>query len=78
MAIVNADSSVGSIIAPPVIIWLQLLFGWRTAFTATGVLGLGWLILWRLFYETPERHPTITPEELAHLQHDEPPARKLG
>ena len=78
MAIVNAASAAGSIVAPPVIIWLQLQFGWRTAFIATGVLGLGWLILWRLFYETPERHPAITPEELALLQHDQPPARKFG
>ncbi len=78
MAIVNSGSAVGSVLAPPVIIWLQLEFGWRTAFIATGALGFGWLILWRLFYETPERHHAITPEELALLQNDQAPARQFG
>jgi ACS family hexuronate transporter-like MFS transporter len=78
MAIVNSGSALGSVLVPPVIIWLQLEFGWRTAFIATGALGFGWLVLWRLFYETPERHRAITPEELALLQHDQPPARKFG
>ena len=78
MAIVNTASAAGSILAPPVIIWLQLQFGWRTAFMATGALGFGWLILWRLFYEAPERHPAITPEELTLLQRDQPTARTFG
>jgi ACS family hexuronate transporter-like MFS transporter len=78
LAIVNAASALGSIIAPPVIIWLQLQFGWRAAFLATGVLGFGWLILWWLFYEAPERHRAITNEELALLQRDQPPARRFG
>ena len=78
MAIVNSGSAIGSVLAPPIIVWLQLQFGWRTAFLATGALGFGWLILWRLFYETPERHPAITPEELSLLQCDQPPARQFG
>src|ERR1017187_9094469 len=78
MPIVNSGSALGSVLVPPVIIWLQLEFGWRTAFIATGALGFGWLVLWRLFDETPERHRAITPEELALLQHDQPPARKFG
>lgn len=78
MAIINSASAIGSVIAPPLIIWLQLQFGWRAAFLATGALGFGWLILWRLFYETPERHPAITDEELALLQGDYPSARHFS
>lgn len=59
MAIVNAASATGSIIAPPLVIWLQLRFGWQTTFLATGAMGLGWLVLWLLFYKKPERHDEI-------------------
>ena len=54
-----------SIVAPPLIVWLQLRFGWQTTFLVTGGLGVGWLTLWWLFYETPERHPAISREEYA-------------
>jgi MFS transporter, ACS family, hexuronate transporter len=70
MAIVNAASSIGSVVAPPLIVWLQLQFGWQTTFLATGALGLAWLLLWLLFYKTPERHPSITKEEYALIRKD--------
>ena len=70
MSIVNAASSIGSIVAPPLIVWLQLRFGWQTTFLATGAMGLGWLVLWLLFFKTPERHASITPEEYALIRQD--------
>ncbi|HEX3229658.1 MAG TPA: MFS transporter, partial [Pyrinomonadaceae bacterium] len=60
MGIFNSGVCIGSILAPPLIVWLQLTFGWQTTFLVTGSLGFGWLILWLLFYESPERHPAIT------------------
>src|SRR5262249_15249946 len=41
---------------------------WRPAFLITGCLGALWLVAWHRLYETPERHPRITPEELAYIQ----------
>jgi MFS transporter, ACS family, hexuronate transporter len=70
MAIFNSGAALGSVIAPPLIVWLQLRFGWQATFLTTGALGFGWLTLWLLFYETPERHPAITPEEYALIQQD--------
>jgi ACS family hexuronate transporter-like MFS transporter len=72
MGIFNSGVSVGSIIAPPLIVWLQLQFGWKAAFLVTGSLGFVWLVAWRLFYETPERHPAITREELALIREGRP------
>jgi ACS family hexuronate transporter-like MFS transporter len=63
MGIFNSGVTVGSIVAPPLIVWLQLQYGWKTAFLVTGSLGFGWLGLWLLFYDAPERHPAMTPEE---------------
>jgi ACS family hexuronate transporter-like MFS transporter len=57
MAIFNSGVSVGSIVAYPLITWLQLTYGWKAAFLVTGSLGFGLLALWLLFYQTPERHP---------------------
>jgi ACS family hexuronate transporter-like MFS transporter len=68
MGIFNSGVSVGAIIAPPLIVWLQLQFGWQTTFLVTGGLGFGWLILWVLFYETPERHKAISREEYALIK----------
>ncbi len=46
MGIFNSGVAMGNIVAVPLIIWLQLRFGWRTAFLATGSLGFLWLVLW--------------------------------
>jgi len=63
LAIFNSGAAIGSIVAPPLIVWLQLSFGWQTTFIVTGSLGFLWLGLWLLFYERPERHPWLTNEE---------------
>ena len=64
MAIFNSGAAIGSILAPPLIVWLQLRYGWQTTFIVTGVLGFFWLALWLFFYQSPERHRWITDEEL--------------
>ena len=64
MAIFNSGAAIGSIVAPPLIVWLQLKYGWQTTFIVTGVLGFLWLALWLLFYRAPDKHPWITDEEL--------------
>ena len=74
MGIFNSGVCIGSILAPPLIVWLQLTFGWQTTFLVTGSLGFGWLGLWLLFYESPERHPAITREEYALIKEGQPPA----
>ena len=72
MGIFNSGVSIGSILAPPLIVWLQLRFGWQATFLVTGSLGFGWLVLWLLFYETPERHRAISREEYAIIRDGRP------
>jgi MFS transporter, ACS family, aldohexuronate transporter len=64
MAIFNSGAAIGSIIAPPLIIWLQLSYGWQTTFIITGTLGFLWLILWLVCYQPPAKHRWLTTEEL--------------
>jgi MFS transporter, ACS family, aldohexuronate transporter len=63
MAIFNSGAAIGSVVAPPLIVWLSLSYGWQTTFIVTGSLGFAWLILWVLFYQSPERHKWLGEEE---------------
>jgi MFS transporter, ACS family, hexuronate transporter len=70
--IFNSGSNVGVIVAPILIPWLTMNFGWPSAFYVTGAFGFVWLIFWLLAYDAPERHPRVTPEELAYIRSDPP------
>src|SRR5712671_6881971 len=63
MAIFNSGAAIGSVVAPPLIVWLSLTYGWQTTFIVTGSLGFAWLVLWLLFYQTPDRHKWLGEEE---------------
>jgi ACS family hexuronate transporter-like MFS transporter len=49
----NSGSSIGALVAPPLVVFLSLRFGWRTAFVAVGLSGFSWLVLWMTCYQTP-------------------------
>lgn len=61
----NAGTSLGAMIAPPLVIWLTLTWDWRTAFLVTGSLGLVWAFAWWRLYERPARHPALSDAERA-------------
>ncbi len=48
-----AGSSIGAIIAPPLVAWLALRYGWHSAFVVPAVLGLGLAGMWWLIYRDP-------------------------
>jgi ACS family hexuronate transporter-like MFS transporter len=74
--IFNSGSSVGAILAPPVIAGLVLKFGWRSAFVAVGGLGFIWLVAWSVFYRSsPEK--AVAPEKASVPALPPPPARLL-
>jgi ACS family hexuronate transporter-like MFS transporter len=57
----------------PLIMWIELRFGWRTSFLAIGGLGFIWLSLWLLVYAPSENNTPITPEEYALIRKDREP-----
>lgn len=63
--LVNAGAAVGAIISAPLVVWIYVHYGWRSAFVITGCLGFVWLIAWLALYRSPEHHPFITSQELA-------------
>jgi len=56
--IFNSGSSIGALIATPLVVFLSLQFGWRSAFVTIGLTGLVWLIIWCAVYRVPDSHPT--------------------
>jgi ACS family hexuronate transporter-like MFS transporter len=70
--IFNAGTNVGAVIAPAVVPWITIRFGWPAAFIFTGVIGFIWLVFWLALYEIPERKKNIRPRELAHVLSDPP------
>lgn len=72
MGIVNAGTNVGAVLAPLMVPWLALTWGWRAAFIGTGAIGFAWLAVWLLLYREPDRHPRVQPGELAYIRSDAP------
>jgi MFS transporter, ACS family, aldohexuronate transporter len=69
--IFNAGANVGAIVAPLIVPWITLRFGWRWAFIATGLLGVPWVAAWLGIYRRPEQHTKLTPSELAYIRSGE-------
>ena len=70
--IFNAGSNVGAVVAPLVVPWITLTWGWQEAFIATGAAGLLWLILWYWLYESPEKSRRVSARELEYIRSDPP------
>ena len=61
--LVNAAASTGAILAPPLIVLIYTLWGWRLAFVVTGATGFLWLVFWLRWYWVPSQHRRVTSEE---------------
>jgi ACS family hexuronate transporter-like MFS transporter len=63
MGIVNAGTSVGAVVAPPLIALTLSTLNWRWVFFLSGLIGLGWTLAWVRGYFPPATHPRLTPDE---------------
>jgi MFS transporter, ACS family, aldohexuronate transporter len=66
----NCGANIGAIATPILIPWLTYRFGWPSAFIVTGGLGLAWLALWLVFYQSPEASRRLSPGELQFIRSD--------
>jgi MFS transporter, ACS family, hexuronate transporter len=70
--IFNSGANVGAMIAPAVVPWMTITYGWQAAFIATGAVGFLWIAFWTLMYERPEHHKKLTKCELEYILSDPP------
>lgn len=68
----NSGSNVGAILAPLLVPWITLHYGWQMAFVALGATGFVWLAFWYWLYAPLAASRRVSPEELAHIQSDPP------
>jgi ACS family hexuronate transporter-like MFS transporter len=71
MGVCNSGSSLGAVIAPPLVVFLATAFHWQAAFLVTGALGFVWVICFRLFLRA---HPVLK----THRAGVEVPGEKMG
>src|SRR4051812_43473820 len=55
--IFNAGSNIGAIVAPAVVPFIAITWGWQAAFIITGLAGLAWVAFWMPLYRKPAEHP---------------------
>jgi ACS family hexuronate transporter-like MFS transporter len=70
--IFNSGANIGAVVAPAVVPWLTVTYGWQAAFIATGAVGFVWLVFWIIFYEKPEAAKKVLKAEMAYILSDPP------
>ncbi len=68
--IFNAGANIGAVVAPAIVPWIALHYGWRWAFVITGALGFAWLAAWLAIYRSPGEQPRLSAAELAYIRSD--------
>src|SRR5881394_2084064 len=68
--IFNAGTNVGAMLAPVVVAWISLRWGWRGAFLGIGGIGFILLVLWMMLYQKPEEHQKVSKSELEYIRSD--------
>ncbi|EBW5564047.1 MFS transporter [Salmonella enterica subsp. enterica] len=63
----NIGTSLGAMLAPPIVVWAIIYLHWQFAFIFTGSFGLIFAFLWLFLYRPPEKHKWISEEEKQYI-----------
>lgn len=63
----NIGSSIGALIAPPLVVWAILHSGWEMAFIIVGGLGILWSFLWIVLYKHPNDQKRLSDAEREYI-----------
>lgn len=61
-------TSVGNMIAPPLVAFCILYWGWESGFVVTGLLSLVWAFIWWWGYRAPAQHPRLKEAERQYIE----------
>ena len=67
IALFSNGNMFGAIIAPPLVSFIAVRFGWQWAFLVTGGIGFVYLIFWCIYYESPEKQSRLAPAEREYI-----------
>jgi ACS family D-galactonate transporter-like MFS transporter len=68
IALYVSGQFIGLAFLTPVLVAVQVQYGWRGLFVITGLVGLAWGLLWYVFYRDPLDSKTVNKEELDHIE----------
>ncbi len=68
--IFNAGTNVATMVGPPLFVWMNGHFGWRSCFFITATSGIICLLLWLSFYRLPREHKLVNSGEVALIEAD--------
>jgi len=74
VGVFNAGSMIGSLITPPLIVFIALHYGWRMAFLYPSFLGFLWVAAWRSAYRPLLDHRGVSASERDHIRSGQSPA----
>jgi ACS family hexuronate transporter-like MFS transporter len=63
----NTGSSLGAVVAAPLVAAIVHWQNWRWVFFVTGGIGFVWAVIWLKLYEVPARSKLVTAEEVTHI-----------
>src|SRR5690349_21672762 len=63
----NIGSSVGALLAPPLVVWALMHGQWQWAFLIVGGLGIAWSVLWMLVYRHPRDQKLLSDSEREYI-----------
>lgn len=68
----NVGSSMGAIIAPPMVAWAIYIHSWRLAFVIVGIASVIWALGWYLVYNRPGQCKSLSKEEFNYITEGQP------
>lgn len=68
----NVGSSMGAIIAPPMVAWAIYIHSWRLAFIIVGIASIVWALGWYLVYNRPGQCKSLSKEEFDYITSGQP------
>ena len=63
----NVGSSIGAMLAPPLVVWAIVAHSWQMAFIITGALSLIWALCWLVFYKHPKQQKKLSDKERDYI-----------
>lgn len=68
--IFNSGANIGAVVAPALVPWIAVNFGWPWAFVLGGTINFVFVAFWWPMYRRPEEMKRLDPKELRHILSD--------
>lgn len=62
--IFNSGTNVGAVLAPAIIPWITVRYGWHAGFLTTGAFSAAWIAWWFTRYRQPKENASVGDQEL--------------